>query len=248
MLGIIGAGNMASALARGWGEPVLATDGGSGRAAQLVAELGGEALASNAELVRRADTIILGHKPHQLNDIASQVDATGKQVFSVLGPTTTAQLQKAYPNSTVARIMPNTPVELKKGVCCIAKGGEAAVPLFERVGRVFILPEAQMNLATATIGVTPAYIAVLVEAMVDAAAVNGLGTRLSTDMFLQTLIGTAHLIGAKGGDTLAVRRNVESPGESTVRGVAALERCGIRPMLQEAMKDVLHRLTQPYHG
>jgi pyrroline-5-carboxylate reductase len=67
-------------------------------------------------------------------------------------------------------------------------------------------------------------------------------------MFLQTLIGTSHLIAARGGDTLNVRREVESPGESTVRGVAALERCGIRPLMQEAMKDVLLRLSQPYHG
>lgn len=248
MLGIIGAGNMAGALARGWGEPVLASDGGSGRAERLVAELGGEVLKSNAELVRRADTIILGHQPQQLHEIASQVDASGKQVFSVLGPTTTAELKKAYPNSIVARIMPNTPVELRKGVCCIAKGGEAAAPLFERVGRVFILPESQMSLAVATIGVTPAYIAVLVEAMIDAAALNGLAPNLAADMFLETLIGTSHLIAKKNYDTLGVRRAVASPGESTVRGVAALERCGIRPMLQEAMKDVLNRLSQPYHG
>ena len=102
--------------------------------------------------------------------IAKEIDASGKQVFSVLGPVTTAELQKAFPKSVVARIMPNTPVQLRQGVCCIAKGGEAAMPLFERVGKVFVLPESQMNLATATIGVTPAYIAVIVEAMIDAAA------------------------------------------------------------------------------
>lgn len=244
MLGILGAGNMAGALARGWGEPVLATDGGSGRAARLVAELGGEALTSNAELVRRADIIILGHKPDQLHAIAREVDATDKCVFSVLGPTSVAELQQAYPKSTVARVMPNTPVQLRKGVSCIAAGGEVAVPLFERVGRVFVLPESKMDLATATIGVTPAYIAVWVEAMIDAAALNGLAPDLAADMFLETMIGTSHLIAAKDYDTLAVRRGVASPGESTVRGVAALERCGIRPMLQEAMKDVLGRLSQ----
>jgi pyrroline-5-carboxylate reductase len=248
MLGIIGAGNMAGALARGWGEPVLATDGGSGRAARLVAEVGGEVMKNNAELARHADTIILGHQPHQLREIASQLDAVGKKVFSVLGPTTMAELQNAYPKSTVARIMPNTPVELRKGVSCIAKGGEVAVPLFERVGRVFVLPESQMNLAVATMGVTPAYIAVWVEAMIDAAALNGLAPDLAAEMFLETMVGTSLLIAAKKFDTLAVRRGVASPGESTVRGVAALERCGIRPMLQEAMRDVLHRLSQSYHG
>jgi pyrroline-5-carboxylate reductase len=166
----------------------------------------------------------------------------------VLGPTKLAELRKAYPNSTLARVMPNTPVEVRKGVSCIAEGGEAAIPLFQRVGRVFVLPESQMNLATATIGVTPAYIAVLVEAMADAAALNGLSPRLAADMFLETLIGTSHLIAIRDFDTLAVRRSVASPGESTVRGVAALERCGVRPMFQEAMKDVLTRLSQPYHG
>jgi pyrroline-5-carboxylate reductase len=133
-------------------------------------------------------------------------------------------------------------------VSCIAKGGEVAVPLFERVGRVFVLPESQMNLAVATMGVTPAYIAVWVEAMIDAAALNGLAPDLAAEMFLETMVGTSLLIAAKKFDTLAVRRGVASPGESTVRGVAALERCGIRPMLQEAMRDVLHRLSQSYHG
>ena len=78
--------------------------------------------------------------------------------------------------------------------------------------------------------------------LVDAAALNGLAPKLAADMFLETLIGTSHLIAKKDFDTLGVRRAVASPGESTVRGVAALERCGIRPMLQEAMKDVLTRL------
>lgn len=248
MLGIIGAGNMAGALARGWGDPVLATDGGSGRAAKLVAELGGEALRDNAELAARADVILLGHKPHQLHAIAEKIDAAGKMVVSVLGPTTTAELQRAYPKSRVVRVMPNTPVAVRNGVCCIAAGGEEAVPLFERVGRVFVLPEHLMDLATATIGVTPAYVAVIVEAMVDAASIQGLPVALASDMFVATLEGTAQLIRARGGDTLAVRREVASPGESTVRGVAALERNGIRNMFDQAMRAVVERLSLPYEG
>ena len=146
MLGIIGAGNMAGALARGWGEPVLATDGGSGRAARLVAEIGGEALTDNAELVRRADTIILGCQPHQLPDIAAKVDAGGKQVFSVLGPTTMAELRALFPDSTVARIMPNTPVELRKGVSCIAEGGEANRAVSELLAKALGVPKARVKL------------------------------------------------------------------------------------------------------
>ena len=70
-VGFIGSGNMASALARGWGDPVLATDNGSGRARALTEELGGEAVASNRELAERADVVILAHKPYQLESVAA---------------------------------------------------------------------------------------------------------------------------------------------------------------------------------
>ena len=69
-VGFIGAGNMARALARGWGDPVLCTDSGSGRARALAEELGGEAVASNRELAERAELVILAHKPAQLQEVA----------------------------------------------------------------------------------------------------------------------------------------------------------------------------------
>ncbi len=62
-VGLIGAGNMAAAMARGWGDPVLCSDSGSGRAQALAAELGGEALGSNVEVAERADLVVLCHKP-----------------------------------------------------------------------------------------------------------------------------------------------------------------------------------------
>src|SRR5579872_3826453 len=165
---------MGRALARGWGEPVLATDGGSGRAAALVAELGGEALTDNAELVERADIIVLAHKPHQLASIAAGTRAEGKLVVSVLGPCTVESIRCAYPGATVVRAMPNTPVEVRRGVTCIARGGEAGIELFERVGTVYVLPEELMGLGTASIGVMPAYIALIAEAAIDASVCYGM--------------------------------------------------------------------------
>ena len=248
MIGIIGAGNMGSALARGWGEPVLATDSGSGRAAALVAELGGEALTDNAELIARADIILLAHRPDLLQAIGDLGDASGKLVASVLGPSKVEEIQRAYPGATVARAMPNTPVEVRRGVTCIAEGGEAAVELFERVGRVHVLPESQMDLATATIGVMPAYIALIAEAAIDASVCYGMPYATATNMFLETLAGTAELLLVRDGDTLRARREVASPGESTVRGVAELERHGIRTAFNDATRAVLERLNLPYEG
>lgn len=242
MIGIVGAGNMAGALARGWGRPVLATDGGSGRAQALVDAVGGEALGrDNAALFRRADTILLGHKPYQLEQVAREVggSAAGKTIVSVLGMTPLAQLRAAYPGATVIRALPNTPVEIRRGVTCIAEGGESAVELFERVGRVFVIPESQLEVAMATMSVTPAYAAVIAEASIDAAVRSGLKAPLATEMFLAALAGSAELLQARGGDTLGVRREVTSPGGSTARGLAALERHGLRAAIDEAMRAVV---------
>ncbi|MFI6825530.1 pyrroline-5-carboxylate reductase family protein [Kribbella sp. NPDC050241] len=248
MIGFVGAGNMASAIARGLGEPVYATDAGSGRAAALVAELGGEVMPTNADLFKRSETVFLGHRPDQLAEIAKGVDATGKMVISMMGPTTVAELQAAYPGATVVRTMPNTPVEVRRGVVAVAAGGEPAVELLSRLGTVVVLPERQMDLATATSGVMPAYIAVLAEAAIDAAVCHGLDLKSAKAMFLETMAGTAELLIKRDGDTLAVRREVGTPGESTVRGVAALERNNVRTAFMDAYHDVLTRLSRPYTG
>src|SRR4051795_10483995 len=136
MLGLVGSGNMARALARGWGEPVLATDTGSGRARRLVEEVGGEALRANGELAERAGAVVLAHKPYQLEAVAAEVAPHTSYVISVLGGVSLEQLRAAYPGATVVSAIPNTPVEIRQGVTVIAEseGAEDVRPLFERVG------------------------------------------------------------------------------------------------------------------
>jgi pyrroline-5-carboxylate reductase len=127
-LGFIGAGNMASALARGIGEPVLVSDPDSDRAAALARAVGGEALGSNAEVAERADVVVLCHKPKQLDEVADEVGATAKAVVSILARTTQAEVREAYPATPVFRVEPNTPVELRRGVLAFAAsdaGGDA---------------------------------------------------------------------------------------------------------------------------
>src|SRR5256886_7971840 len=140
MVGLVGSGNIARALARGWGDPVLATDAGSGRAAQLVAELGGEAVAGNAALAERADLVVLCHKPAQLREVAAEVAGRARVVASVLAGVTLAELHAAYGDTPVFRFMPNTPVEVRQGVIVHARepGADSAleaevVGLFERL-------------------------------------------------------------------------------------------------------------------
>ncbi len=88
---------MARALARGWGEPVLCSDAGSGRAQALVDELGGDGAASNVEVAEQADLVVLCHKPDQLDAVAAEIAPHARAVASVLGGTTLADLREAYP-------------------------------------------------------------------------------------------------------------------------------------------------------
>ena len=81
-LGLIGAGNMATALARGWGDPVLVYDAYRPRAEALVAELGGEVVESNAELAERADALLLAHKPAGLERVAARGRAAARRASS----------------------------------------------------------------------------------------------------------------------------------------------------------------------
>src|SRR5689334_18091768 len=96
-IGLIGSGNMARAMARGWGQPVLCADPVPGRAQALVEEVGGEALQSNGEVAQRADLVILCHKPAQLATVAAEVAPHAKAVASILAATPLAALKEAYP-------------------------------------------------------------------------------------------------------------------------------------------------------
>lgn len=237
---------MARALARGWGDPVLCSDTGSGRGRRLAEELGGEAVASNLEVAQKADLVVLCHKPAQLDRVAAEIAGSVKAVASVLAGTTIERLQQAYPGTPVFRLMPNTPVEVRRGIVCYAAASGVpadlerdVLSLLARLGSVVHLEERLMGPAGAISGVGPAYQALLVEAQVDAAVRHGLGAALAGRLVAETMAGTAMLLAARDYDTLAVRREVTSPGGTTARGLAALERAGVRSAFQSASDAVV---------
>jgi pyrroline-5-carboxylate reductase len=246
-LGFVGSGNMARALALGWGEPVLCTDSGSGRAQELAALVGGEAVASNRELAERADVVVLAHKPGQLEAIAPEIAGAAKAVVSILARTTQAELRAVFPGIPVFRVEPNTPVEVRRGVLAFAVP-DAPVDeelharlheLFGRLGTVVDIPEPLMRVAGASGGVGPAYWALLVEGWVDAAIRRGMSPQVASTLVVETMAGSAELLRAREYDTLALRRAVTSPGGTTARGLAALERCGVRAALAQAMDEAV---------
>ncbi len=235
---------MARALARGWGDPVLCSDTGSGRAAALAAELGGRA-ATNVEVAEQSDLVVLCHKPYQLREVAGEIAGATRAVASVLGSATIAELTAAYPDRPVFRLIPNTPVELRQGTTCYAPSPESdpererdVIALFERLGTVVTVEERLLGVASSVSSLGPAYQALITEAQVDAAVRLGLGPLVASQLAVATMAGTAALLEARGYDTLAVRREVTSPGGSTARGLDALERGGLRGAFQAASDRV----------
>jgi len=235
---------MARALARGWGDPVLVSDGGSGRARELARELGGEAFDSNVEVAERSDLVVLCHKPAQAQQVAAELQGHVKAVASVMAGVNADTLYVWY-RAPVFRLMPNTPVEVRRGVVCYAPAREVdpelerqVLELFGRVGIVLRVPESLIGAAGAVMAVGPAYQALVAEAQVDAAVRHGLAPVLASQMVAETMAGTAELLRRRDFDTLRVRREVTSPGGTTARGLAALERDGVRQAFQDAFDAV----------
>ena len=108
-IGLIGAGNMARAMARGWGMPLLCFDPVSERAEALARETGGEALGSGAQVAERADLVVLCHKPAQLEAVAGELAPEARAVASILAATSLERLKAFYPDRPVYRFLPSLP-------------------------------------------------------------------------------------------------------------------------------------------
>jgi pyrroline-5-carboxylate reductase len=247
-LGFIGAGNMARALALGLGEPIVCADPVASRAEALAADTGGEALPGNREVAERSDAVVLAHKPGQLEAVADELRGAASAVVSILGGRSLADVEAAFPEVPVVRLMPNVAVEVRRGVIAYARGSRVDDDLDARIrellGRVGTLVEIEDRLidaSTGVIGVAPAYMAVILEAWVDAAVDHGIPADAALPMVIEAAAGGIDLLRERGGDTVAVRRAVTSPRGVTAAGLGALERAGVRGAFLDAMDAVMER-------
>jgi len=234
---------MAAAMARGWSgevESMLFTDSGSGRARELAAELGGEALDSNRELAERADLVVLAVKPAMLEEVGAEL-GNAETVVSLLGATSLERVSALFPDAEVVRVMPNVGVEVRRGVLCVAGAESPATrSLLELLGHVVELPDSEFDAATAVMGCAPAYLALAVEAIAAAGAEDGLDPELARELVVETTAGTAELLRIR--HPADVRKAVASPGGSTDAGLEALDREGARAAFEAAVRASLERM------
>jgi pyrroline-5-carboxylate reductase len=206
----------------------------------LAEELGGE-VASNEEIARRADVVVLAVKPNMLDEVAPELSGA-KEVVSVLAVTTLERLSAALPGAEhVLRVMPNVGVEVRQGVLCVAgSAGDEVRAKLDLLGHVVEIAEEDFDGATAVMGCAPAYLALAIEAIADAGAADGIDPDLARELVVETAAGTAELL--RRHHPAAVRKAVTSPGGSTEAGLEALDREGARRAFEAAVEASLARM------
>ncbi|HWD08673.1 MAG TPA: pyrroline-5-carboxylate reductase [Actinomycetota bacterium] len=241
-------------LASGWRKPeqILVTSRRPERAAELSERYGVRSTTSNPEAAREAGILVLAVKPTDvdglLDEIASEV-TPDKLVISVAAAISTSFIERRLPDEVpVVRAMPNAPAQVGAGVSGIA-GGSSASPdhlavakeVLGHVGNVVVVHEALMDAVTAVSGSGPAYFALLAEAMIDAGIMLGLSRGVSTELVVQTMLGTARLLGDAKMHPVELREVVTSPGGTTIMAVRELEQAGVRAALFNAIQAAMER-------
>jgi pyrroline-5-carboxylate reductase len=233
-IGFAGAGNMAAAMARGWAageggpEAMLFCDLDAKRAESLAEEVGGEALESLPELARGCDAIVLAVKPQALDAVAAELGGQAPPLISMLAGTPTARIAEAFPGVPALRLMPNQPVEVRRGVLCYVPSADMPEDLLARflellgpLGSLIPLDEEQIDPAMAIMSSSPAYIALVAEALARGGEREGLDPGLAGTLVAGALAGTAALLLKR--DPATIRSTVAPPGGATEAGLAHLE-------------------------
>jgi pyrroline-5-carboxylate reductase len=170
-------------------------------------------------------------------------------VLSVAAAVPTAQIERHVAQGVpVLRAMPNTPATVHEGIAGLCAGSHAsaehlnaAQEVLEHVGRVVQIPEEYMDAVTAVSGSGPAYFALLAEAMIEAGILLGLAREVSTDLVVQTMLGTAKLLRDEKMHPVELREMVTSPGGTTIRAIRELERAGVRAAFLNAIQAAMER-------
>jgi pyrroline-5-carboxylate reductase len=198
------------------------------RARAVADEVGGETRSSLPELARDSEVVVLAVKPVALADVAEELDGQAPALISVLAVTPTTKIADVFPGVPALRLMPNQPVEVRRGVLCYVAGEgmpdellAQLLELLEPLGRLIPLQERMIDAAMAIMSSSPAYIALVAEALARGGEREGLDPRLAGELVAGALAGTAELLLKR--DPATIRSAVASPGGATEAGLAQLE-------------------------
>jgi len=255
--GIIGFGSMGSALATGLAgvDTVIVWDPDSERRNVADSMVNVQVATCNRQLVDNAEAVVLAVKPDKVVEVLGEVAdrvTPAHTVVSIAAGVTISSIENVLPAGIpVIRAMPNTPCLVRSGAVAVSRGSAAtsqhediAVELFGTVGRVIRVPEKMMDAVTGLSGSGPAYVGLIIEALIEAGVNAGLSRSDSVDLVLQTIRGTVEMIEAKGEHPAVLRERVTSPGGTTAAGLRVLENRAVRGAIIDAVAAATQRSSE----
>jgi pyrroline-5-carboxylate reductase len=258
-IAFIGAGNMAAALIEGViaastckPDRIAATDMRAEALDALAKRFGIGTGQDNAAAARAADVIVLSVKPQVFGALLPELAASiGPQqlVLSIAAGVPIAVIEaQLVDGARVVRAMPNTPALVRCGATALAAGTHAteadlalAEQLFRSVGIAARVPEASMDAVTALSGSGPAYVFLMIEALIDAGVRAGLPADTAAALTTQTVLGAARMLVEGSDSPQELRRKVTSPGGTTAAGIAHFEEAGLRDIVARAVERATER-------
>lgn len=260
LVGFIGAGNIARALAgglinSGWDrQRLILSDPDAAQRAGVAQSLNLEVHADNTAVAARADILVFAVKPQALASAASALAAAVQRqhplVVSVAAGVRSGDLERWLGgNLPVVRVMPNTAVLVGAGACGLYANARVdetmraqAESILRAVGvTVWVEREEQLDLVTALSGSGPAYFFLVMEALEQAAIEQGLPHATARLLVLQTAYGAAKMALEGAEEPALLRRHVTSPGGTTEQAVQVLEQGGLRKLFKDALTAAARR-------
>ena len=256
---ILGGGKIGEALVSGllsanWREPseVVVTGRREERLAELAERYGVTVTTSNLEAVAGTPLVVIAVKPQDLEVLLGEIGGVlgpEQTVLSIAAAIPTAAIERQLaPGVPVVRAMPNTPATVHEGIAGICPGAhagdehlEAAEEVLSHLGAVVRVPERSMDAITAVSGSGPAYFALLAEAMIEAGILLGLAREISTQLVVQTMLGTAKQLRDEQIHPVELREAVTSPGGTTIAAIRELEQAGVRAAFLNAIQAAMDR-------
>lgn len=253
-IGFIGSGNMGGAMIGGIinanivsKESIYVSDINEASLATMKASYGVNVTTSNSDLAKECDIIVLSVKPFLYPIVIKEIkDVVKKDVIIVViaaGQSSDAVQELFGKEVKIVKTMPNTPALVGEGMAAISPAKnvtkeEAAeiVEIFNSFGKSEIVPEKLMDAVTAVSGSSPAYIYMMIEAMADAAVVEGMPRPQAYAFAAQAVYGSAKMVLETGKHPGELKDMVCSPGGTTIAAVAKLEETGFRSSIMQAMK------------
>ena len=254
LTGFLGAGKMATALARGFvraeivfPREIIAGDLSDTALKNFTKETGAKAAASNDEVLKFANIVILAVKPDQVAGVLAEQrgNFTNEHLLiSIAAGVTLAKMEAALPaGARVIRVMPNTPALVGEAAAAFALGksataadGDLATKLLSAVGVAFPVKESLLDAVTGLSGSGPAYVYQFIEALSDGGVAAGLPRDIATKLAAQTVLGAAKMVLETGQHPGALKDQVTSPGGTTIEGLHELEKGKLRATVMSAVR------------